>query len=72
MPYYQAYECLRNPDSTLAELLEALEDVIGQYIYVATMAGHGLRETSEEDLLKLLGIKLALKTRIIQAVNQNT
>ena len=64
MPYYQAYECLQNPDSTLTELLEALEDVITQYIYVATMAGHGLRENSEEDLLKLLAVKLALKNRI--------
>ncbi|MEG4529895.1 hypothetical protein [Microcoleus sp. D2_18a_D3] len=64
MPYCQAYECLTNPDSTLAELLNAFEDVIAEYIYVATMAGRGLRESSEEDLLKLLAIKLALKSRI--------
>lgn len=72
MPYYQAYECLTNPDSTLTELLEALEDVISDYIYLATISGYEnkarqkLREGVAEDLLKLLGIKLALKNRIIQ------
>lgn len=72
MPYCQAYAILTNPNSTLSELLEALEDVIGEYIYLATVsgyesrAGQELREGVAEDLLKLLGIKLALKNRILQ------
>ncbi|MEG4133252.1 hypothetical protein QUA41_30555 [Microcoleus sp. Pol11C1] len=76
MPYIQAYDCLLNPNSTLPELLEALEDVIGDYIYLATIsgyeskAGQELREGVAEDLLKLLGIKLALKNRIVQTINK--
>jgi len=72
MPYTQAYECLINPNSSLTELIEALEDVIADYIYLATVsgyeskAGQELREGVAEDLLKLLGVKLALKNRIIE------
>jgi len=75
MPYYQAFAILSNPNSTLSELLEAFEDAINEYIYLATVsgyeskAGQELREGVAEDLLKLLGIKLALKNRIIQFEN---
>lgn len=77
MPYIHAYSCLCNPESTLTELVEAFEDVISDYIYLATVsgfenkAGQQLRENVAEDLLKLLGIKLALKNRIIKFKNKN-
>ena len=64
MPYYQANECLNNPDSTLPELVKALEDTVFQYAYIAAMASHGLREASEGDLLKLANLQLALENKI--------
>lgn len=77
MPYSQACECLKNADSTVAQLLDALEDIVGEYIYLATMsrweskAGQELREDVAQDLLKLLVLKKALKVEIEnRTVNQ--
>ncbi|MEG4010408.1 hypothetical protein QUA41_30775 [Microcoleus sp. Pol11C1] len=70
MPYVQAYECLKDSNSSIAQLLDALEDTVTEYIYLTTMAwheartGNQLREGVEEDLLKLLVLKKALKVEI--------
>lgn len=64
MPEYQASQVLENPSSTLEELLNALEDMAVQYGYISAMAGHGLRENVEIDLVRTLCIIKIIKLRI--------
>ena len=64
MPEYQASQVLENSNSTLEELLNALEDMAVQYGYISAMAGHGLRENIETDLVRTLCLIKIIKLRI--------
>ena len=64
MPYFQASEILKNPESSISELLDALEDCGVQYGYLVAMAEHGLRDDVETELVRLLTLIKLIKIRI--------
>lgn len=68
MPEYQVSQVLENPDATLDELMDSLQDMASQFGYISAMAGQGLRGDSEADLVRTLLIIKVLKLRIYQKV----
>lgn len=64
MPYFQAYKLLENPNCSVSELANSIEEMGMEYGYIIAMAGQGLREDSETDLVRILILLKALKLKI--------
>lgn len=66
MPYTQAYNLLKNPEASLIELLESLQDLAIEYGYITGTASLGFREDPETDLVRILVLIQGIKLRIQQ------
>lgn len=66
MPYSQAIELFDNPKASLEDLLVAIEDLSIEYGYIMALISRGLRQDSENDLVRILVLIRALKFKIIQ------
>lgn len=66
MPYFQAKELLDLQSTNIEALLNALEDLYGEYAHIIGSIHSGFRENAEEDLIRIIVLSKAIKYRIIE------
>ena len=65
MPYSNAWAILNNPDSTVLDFLDAIEELGVEYGHIRCTISLGLREKAEDDLIKIKELLSILKYRIV-------
>lgn len=65
MAYYQAYELLKDPNCTVSDLVDLIEEVSMEYGYILGKVEAGHRINSEADLVRILVLLKLLKEKII-------
>lgn len=60
----EVQDTLDNPNSTVIELLDAHEEMGIQFGCLVSAQTHGIQQNVEPDLLKILTLLTAIKTRI--------
>lgn len=65
MPYINAWAILNNPDSTVLDFLDAIEELGIEYGHIRCTVSLGLRKNAEDDLIKIKALLVALKCKIV-------
>lgn len=73
MPYESAYEIFKNPNSTVSECVDAIEDLGTEYGYVLRSVALGSRQDTdaESDLIHIKILITDLKRRVVEAFKQS-
>lgn len=66
MPYDSAYDVLKSATCTIAECVDAIEELGIQYGYIMATAAFGIRSDTDIDLVRIKVLVEALKFRIAQ------
>lgn len=64
MPYSNAWAILNNPDSTVLDFLDAIEELGIEYGHIRCTVSLGLRKNAEDDLTKIKALLIVLKFKI--------
>lgn len=65
MPYSNAWAILNNPDATVLDFLNAIEELGIEYGHIRCTVSLGLRENAEDDLIKIKALLSILKYKIV-------
>ena len=66
MPYESAYEVLKSATPTIAECVDAIEELGVQYGYITATVAFRIRGDADGDLVRIKVLVAALKFRIAE------